>query len=43
MYTLYFSNGNAQTYPDLSSLNNAARAWGGKTVSIGNRMYAFVD
>ena len=43
MYTLYFPNGNTQTYPDSSSLDSAVRAWGGKTVRIGNRMYAYCE
>lgn len=44
MYTLNFANGNSQTYPDLSSLMNAAKALGGeaKLISSSAKIYAFV-
>lgn len=42
MYTLNFANGNTQTYPDLTSLQNAAKAMGGEAKIISNKIYAFV-
>lgn len=44
MYTLNFANGNTQTYPDLNSLMNAARALGGeaKAINLSAKIYAFV-
>lgn len=45
MYTLYFSNGNTQTYPDVATLKAAAKAMGGEAVSLNssglNKLYAF--
>ena len=44
MYTLNFSNGQSQTYPDLNTMNSAARAMGGeaKLVNGGQKIYVFV-
>lgn len=44
MYTLNFANGNSQTYPDLNSLLNAAKAMGGevKLINSSAKIFAFV-
>ena len=42
MCTLYFSNGNAQTYKSYSELANAVRAFGGQIRALGGDAYAFV-
>lgn len=45
MYTLYFPNGNVQTYPSESILKSAVRAMGGeaKEISRSERVFVFVD
>ena len=44
MYTLNFPNGNSQTYPSLSDLQNAARQLGGeaKLINSTHKIYVFV-
>ena len=44
MYTLNFSNGQSQTYPDAYTMEKAARAMGGKAevVNLGQKIYVFV-
>ena len=44
MYTLYFPNGNVQTYASYSDLCNAARLLGGeaKIVNGAQKIYVFV-
>ena len=43
-YKLNFPNGNVQTYPDSTSMRDAARAMGGEAKSIKaiEKIYAFV-
>ena len=42
MYTLNFPDGRSQTYPNESTLQNAARAMGGSVQYIGQKIYVFV-
>lgn len=42
MFTLNFSNGSLQTYPDYSSLYSAAKAMGGDVKLIRDKIYVFV-
>lgn len=44
MYTLNFPSGQSQTYPDYTSLCNAAKAMGGdvKVVNSAAKIYVFV-
>lgn len=44
MYTLNFSNGQSQTYPDAYTMEKAARAMGGeaKPVNSAQKIYVFV-
>lgn len=44
MYTLNFPNGNVQTYPSFSDMQNAARALGGeiKIINGAAKIYVFV-
>lgn len=42
MFTLYFSTGNSQAYPDLSCMLDAAKAMGGEAKRIKDKIYVFV-
>lgn len=43
MYTLYFPNGNVQTYSNSRDLQNAAALFGGKARLLSGNAYAFIS